>query len=440
MNEVVNVLGLPRMPRGGLSFYIVFKHFLDHAKDINYFLPAFIIIILIVFQYLLKRYPRIPWHSIVFILAMPIGYFMKPILKSGRNLQTILGVYWPNTPALIKDIQESIRNPLDSSVINTLIIFDPYFIINMVAMAVLTYIECIMTIELVKVLYNKKTNRGWELVGVGVSNVLMGVFGLTPCSLPTLRNTLVYSLNATSSVFCLLAAFFAVLFGWLIYPLAHQVPMLVSSIFNLSLGLSMIDFDILYFYFKYNRKYAWVFVAVILGGFALHIIFSLLLSWILFFAYYFSQVPKDNFTLGVFKEVSKRFEEYNEAIEERYKEDETSANLLKGGNRQNQLLEQIERRGVIYQLKGRFNFIYYHAHVQNIMNLNKEIVLLDFYPVWDNDLEFIRSYGEMIEQLKKNRINFYITGIPKEIVGDNRLLRKTWIEVMDEEDRILYTK
>ena len=32
----------------------------------------------------------------------------------------------------------------------------------------------------------------------------------------------------------------------------------------------------------------------------------------------------------------------------------------------------------------------------------------------------------------------YVTGIPKEIVGDNKLLRGTWIELLDEEDRLIY--
>ena len=201
---------------------------------------------------------------------------------------------------------------------------------NIVTLSFITLIESSIALKLVKVMHNRSGKTKVELLSIGATNIISGLFGLLPASIPVSRNILVHHLGTTSSVYSLIAAVLTVVFVWLIPSVLDRVPMLLVTVFNVSLGLLMLDLEVVYSYWRYNKRYFFIFLAIILMSLFIHIIFSMIVSWIIFFTAYFSKVSDETFTLGVVSEFRHRVEDFNALVAGSFGEDENTRRLLQG--------------------------------------------------------------------------------------------------------------
>lgn len=415
--------------------------FNDHR--LQYEIPLFSLGLIIVFHTLVVLKPKWPFHSVFFFLMLIFGLIFNKWLNSFTK-NTILEADWPNNLILQSSLNSIIKKNFISSLLNSLVVFEPYFMINMVSLAVLTIIECTITIKLTGDMTGQRINKEKELISVAITNILGGILGWVPVSIPVCTNILVVKLGTNSKVYMVLAAVFLVLVVWLLPMVFANVPMILVSVFNVSLGLMMFNPDLIYYYWKFNKKALLGIIGIMVISFFVHIVFSILIAWVVFFGIYLNRVPNKSFILMDLKDFAESFCNV-EIVEDMLQlihvdspvKSEISTSL-------NDLVNQVVTTGFVYQLQGRFNFIFFECHLQNFeqlfrMTKRKGPVVVDFSNVWDYDREFMREYQKLIDELMIITNRLYVSGIPIEVVGENNLEKGTWIEQLDEENRLLFT-
>jgi MFS superfamily sulfate permease-like transporter len=438
MNELIGIMGIPNSARMGVNLGAVISFFWKNASEINFIIPGVVLTGSVLFHYLVVRFPKIPWHSMLFIASIPIAYVWREFFKSFPK-GTLMYMSWPRDPNFPSHILSTEQKTAMKGIFKLSVLAQSEFILSVFTLGLMTLMESGMIMEGLRNWNNIAVKKSRELLGLGITNIICGLLGLPPCSLSMCRTMLMHQLGANSPVYNLLGAIFLVLFLWVLFPLTVYVPMITISFFNISIGLLLIDLDTIWFYWRYNRRFALVALAMILASFVLHIIFGLLITWLVFFGVYLSRIPNESFRIAIYRDIKERILQFAHESSSKYADDENSVNLLKGGSRLNQILSEIEKNGIVYQLHGRFNFAYFTSHVENILQLKKEVVLIDMSEIFWYDIEFMSKYRDMFEALSLTRSRIYVTGIPKAMVGDNQLWRNTWIENMDEQERILYT-
>ena len=416
--------------------------FIRNKRTLDYEIPCLSLGLILIFHSLVIFRRKWPFHTIFFVVLLIFGYIFDKWLSSFTK-NTIFEANWPNNIVLSKILNTAVHKKFLGSLFKSVIVFEPYFIINIATLAILTIIESGIALKLTADMSGTKVNKRRELISVAVTNIIAGIFGLVPVSIPVCSNILVYKLGTTSKVYNLLAAVFLVLMVWVLPFVFSYIPMILVSVFNFSMGLMMFDPDIIYYYWKYNRKHSLALFAIMGLSFFVHIVFGILIAWVVFFSIYLNRLPNKSFSLISAKEFGSRFtvNEIGTDILKLMHVDAAIENSLSTSMKD--ILKQISQTGIVYELQGRFNFIYYSCHIQNITYLlqlkrSDGPVVIDFDKVWDFDREFIRDYKKFIEEVQMITPRLYVSGIPVEAVGEHALEQDTWIEQFDEENRILF--
>ena len=261
---------------------------------------------------------------------------------------SILNSNWPERRDIDIISKNKAKTILFQSFINRYIVYEPYFWMNIISLSFITLIESSIALKLVKVMHNRSVKTKTELSSLAATNIISGIFGLVPASIPVSGNILVHHLGTTSPVYSLIAALLTIVFVWIIPSVLDRVPMLLTTVFNVSLGLLMIDLDVVYSYWRYNKRYFIIFLTIILMSLFIHIIFSMIVSWIIFFTAYFSKVSDETFTLGVVSEFRNRVEDFNSLLAGSFREDENTRRLLHGNYKLKQVLDKVEASGAVY--------------------------------------------------------------------------------------------
>lgn len=358
---------------------------------------------------------------------------------------------WPNDMHLQSALNNSLNHQILRHLLKSSIVFEAYFVINLVTLSILTVIESCITIRLTDDILIQRTNRVKELTSIAVTNIVCGLFGLPPVSLPVSMNIMVIKLKASTQVYNLMAAGFLLVSVWILPWLFAYVPMILVTVFNISLGLMMFDIAVIKHYFRHNHAYILPLLLIIVASFFIHIVFSMLIAWVAFFTLYLSGAPKESFRIvkrTEFKESFKMtfyrsFLNLVPSIKEADKQVSSSAEVKYDANTES-LIKLIYERGIIYQLRGRFNFTFFGCHVENInqlkiMHKTEGPVVIDFSEVWNADRDFIEYYDNFLEELRMNTRDLYIIGVPEKFVVENCLGSITWIDQFNEEGRFLYS-
>lgn len=446
-NELLNIFGIYRSQKQGLTFYDTLQQFYNNMNQIGYMIALIAFGSLIVFQTLFMLKPKWPWHSLFFLLAIFAGFILDGWFNSFKK-NSILQADWPNNIKIQSSLNTALTKHNFKVLLNTNPVLEVYFIINVMAMSILTVIESSIAIRMTEDLGGETTDKDTELAGVAATNIICGIFGLPPVSIPVCTNILMRKLGVTSQAYTLSAGIFLILSVWILPFIFNYAPMLIVTVFNISLGMSMFDMNTIMYYWKYNRNYFYVILVIIAFSFFVHIVFSMLLSWINFFALYLNIVKKESFSLIKGKDFvdSIRSSSFLSGILSMIPGVTSDESLKKSEypRKISTLLDDIEIKGIVYQLRGRFNFIYYNCHLQNLTQLFDRMkesdvpIVIDFSDIWNSDREFIRHYQKFLHETLYITRRIYIYGIPKDAVEDNALERQTWIGQFDEEDRIIY--
>ena len=284
----------------------------------------------------------------------------------------------------------------------------------------------------------KRSQKRLEIVGLGLANLVAGVFGILPLSLPIGRNLLALKAGATERYYLVLSCFLTVVFGFLIWPLMEYLPMITVSIFNAALGMQLLDPEVFGNYWKFSPKYASIFSLILLCCFFVDVTFCMVFAWGFFMVVYMQGKDEENFF-----EILDGEKFYREVLEfdKNWKEKEMGDEEGEGLVKDKELgmnLARVKARGVVYVLKGKFSFMFWKNHMTNLKYIGKEVVVLDFRDVIEDDGEFLQEYCRLAMKVMEEGFEIWVSGIPKERVTGDLFFDGTWVQEMNEQGRILY--
>jgi len=444
-NETSRVLGLPTNPIGRLDIVTISIHVWQHFDKIHLATISLFAVSTLLLFLGLKFRPALPWHVICFLVLFLIGYFTT---VKGLKM-TLIGEDWGATARFHNDFVKLFNDPVRSRFTKLDIARDPGFLINCVALAFITLVEAASLSKLVESHLKMRPDRKSEYLGIGITNMLGGTLGLLPVSLPISRNLLTLRAGANSFLHPVFCALLTVLFGYFLWTYMRYLPVVIVSVFNVSLAFFLLEINKIRFYWKNNKKYASVFTLIVLLSLFTNVVVAMIAGWIVFLIIYNQVNSEYSYSLGDIHKVKElvKLHEYSQEIlrevpkeipEEENLNREDLRRLVSSENRVVDVLDRIEKDGAVYELTGRMSFLFDKTHILNIRNLDKDVVLLSFQKIWRDDQEFMLDYRTFIEELSREPIVLYITGIPYKQVLEDPFLKDTWVSKMVHEGLLLF--
>ena len=172
------------------------------------------------------------------------------------------------------------------------------FFLNCLFLAVITMIESAATIRLAMFLTKQKFRASVELYSIGVTNILAGFLGLLPVCFPITRNIMSLGCGARSRAYCLYCLILAIIFTWIFWGVFMALPVILKSVFSISIGISLIDIKLLRNHFKNHMMYSIMSVAFILLTFFVELSFSIFFCYVIFFALYARSGSSHGYSVG----------------------------------------------------------------------------------------------------------------------------------------------
>lgn len=108
-------------------------------------------------------------------------------------------------------------------------------------------------------------------------------------------------------------------------------------------------------------------------------------------------------------------------------------------NNYQHLIDNFDSDGVILILEGRFNFIYYKNLLGSLECFNKKTVIIDFSQILYFEVDYLSEYENFTRKLQKLDYDLYVTGLPKErIIKDLLMKDVNWIQCLFKNRKILF--
>lgn len=445
VTEISHALGLMTITSGKYDIVSVTSHISGKFKDINIGIFLLFGLSAISLMILLKWKPKFPWHLMFFLLFFILGILNNSTI--GIVDMKLLGEDWGASAHFHDHFVKLFSEPLHFKFGILDALREPGFVINSCALAFVTMVESTMLIQLAgfhsKVYPEQKT----EFLGVAIANIVSGFFGLLPLSLPIGTNLLGIQAGARNFMYPLFCIAIHALLAYVVWSYMRDLPVIIVSIFTVALAAYLIQLPKIISYWKYSRKYSMVFFLILLLSLFLNVFIAMLLGFAVFLILYLRVPNVDNYGLGDIDHIISKSEIFNlnhkELVVSRPVsvfglEDEEHLVLRLTHNKTRERLELVATKGVVYQLRGRFNFSHYKTHIANIRYLDKNPVLLDFSRIFKDDCEYVLQYGKLIKALGKEPLSFYVTGIPYDRICNDNLLKDTWIDTLRKDDLFIF--
>lgn len=285
-NELSHGFGLKTTAQGTTSLYHIINHIFLHQNEVKVYVFLTFILGTIILSWLLITKPKYPWHAVFFIVCAVVGF----IFQKTEAKEHLLGAAWnSNSKNLKADLKKLLSDRKTRPFYgfgNPEVLSDPYFLIYCLMLSIVTLLECSVTMKLSESILQIRGKKRLEILGVGFCNILAGILGILPFSLPIGRNLLALRSGASNRTYLLLTALFTFFFGWVVWSYMQFLPIICISIFNASLGILLIDAEFFMQYWIYCPKYALVFTAIVICCFFTDLVICMIFAWILFFVMY----------------------------------------------------------------------------------------------------------------------------------------------------------
>lgn len=449
-HEITHSLGLPPNPQGNRDLITVGRHVVNHYREVNVFVMLMFAVSTLALVLLMKWRPRYPWHVGFFVL-----FFAAGILNASKlNIldHKLLGEDWGVDGHFHDHFIKYIQKKLQFKFTMARILTEPGFIINSAALAIVTLLETSVLMQLVEFHFKVHPDYKVEYLGVGISNIISGLFGLLPLSLPISKNLLGIKAGAQDFTYPLMSMVILIIFSYFLWSYMRFLPVLLVAVYNVSLSLYLIELPRIISYWRYSKRYAAIFTGMVVVSLFINVFIAALLALAAFLIMYLRTVPDiDSFGSGDIDKIREQAEIFRTKHEAnpQFALNYRRSSLLGLSSEEDQLLIpppialikealiKISTDGIVYQLRGRFGFLHYKTHLANIRHFGKSPVLLDFSKVIDYDSEFIVQYGKLIKAVK-TEMSLYVVGIPFERVVNDKMMADTWIEKLFKDNQLVF--
>lgn len=384
-----------------------------------------------------KYLPKIPWHMIYFVIALAMSIFLPKgslryttigaELDKDSNLETylkqIIHLHWYNSGLL------NLKQPASIQ-----------FYLNCLFMATMIIIECSAVCKISMFLTKQRHRSSAELYSVGVSNLLAGLIGILPLSLPLTRNILTLACGARTKTYTLFCLIITLILTWAFWKVFLGIPAIFKSIISTSVGLCLIDLKMLQNYIRTHRMFGFLVAVFITITLFIEITYCIIFFYVIFFAYYVQKNSNYGYSLGNFDELANKVEIFNMKFKD---EQQNQLSLQEYFQSYSDLSERLRTRlkdhFLVYQFRGIFSYLFENEHLANIKITKKYVIVLDFRYVLEHDMEMLSEYLPILNRIiKSSKMELFVTGIPKHLVEESDAIRDTWVGTLQENNRLIY--
>ena len=470
ISELPRAFGLPSDPIRESRSSGVLAYLMQEREHISWLSFSIFATFVVIFSVVSSKAPKYYWQALFLVAFLIGGYFLSPVANpaslrqagaTNPSRRTLLGDDW----GVFRNFQNKFQKIENFAGIPHqpiwMLVMEPAFLINCGALAFMTLVEATSLAKLVDFSLKTTSDKKKEMLGLGLSNILAGVLGFFPVSLPVGRNLVVIQAGANSPIFGVIAAILTVLVTYFLWGFFQHLPMLAVSIVSATLAVTLLDIKTLLNYWKYSPAYAAITTGMAVGAIFVNHFLSMLLAWCLFLVMYSRADDIDNYGPGDIEFIvqeARIFECVNQHLFKRgslHGEERESTmvasvgvplseslvdrqNLVGWNSHTHDILQKVATEGAIYELRGRFNFLHSKTHLANIRRYHKAAILVDFRKVFEEDIEFVLEYQYFISSLAQEPFAFYVTGIPYHRVHEDLMLKGTWIEKLNRDNQIIF--
>ena len=460
ISEIVHAFGIRSHPRN-IRLYDSIRylfHNQEHPRVTEFF---FFVVISALLFLLVRKVRNLPWFMMVSLLALTLGFIFNP--SDMMNLAVPFRGY----PELKSALTARLNHLFNITAFFKKTLSGEFFM-HLIFFTGAVFLESVTSMRIARSLTDRESDKNLELLALSVTNLVLGLFGLLPVSIPVARNILAYKAGGNNKIYFLFSAFLLFTLSFLIWPVMNHFPQIVVASFNTCLGMMMIDVKSLISLVSHSPSLIMPITVLILGSMVIDIVAAFGVALIIFYVAYFNIGGFEYFrveNIEIFFDdiirAHKKLRMQDSSIlfdnEERVQlnaipKGVSQVEIDEHGEEQIELIkDNFKDDGVVYTLTGTFNFFNYQIHFNNLRYFNNQIhlnnfryfnksnVLLNFKEILGHDLDFLPEYKNLIELLDESGYEVYIAGFKKQDILHNVLYRKVrWLLHKNAVGRVLF--
>lgn len=358
----------------GLKDLPVHKHFLQNVmesfKHVGQFDVGAVILFLVstgvIFTFS-KLIPKIPGP----IIVAPIGIFLGYLCENGfitMHFQT-LHTRFGETGSKIYQMPDFIMHYIDINLLKTAF-----------AVAVIAILETLISAKIADNMTNTKSNQRKEMMGLGLANIVSGVFGGIPATAALARTTLNIKSGAnhktSAAISCVLISVISLTF----LPYFKYLPLAVIASILVYVSIQMVNAGHFVHIYKHDKK-AFALSFVVAGVTLVEDpIFGILIGAIIALLILVNHLSRAKCEIIINR--GKKMVARLQTI--KFNEIETHFGDV-----------------VVYRFAGQMNYINAQAHIENLSKVNgAHTVILNFRNLFYIDFDGIDALEEIINTYK----------------------------------------
>ena len=380
------VIGLNQLNSAlGLQVSIIHKEFFENLlesfhniKTISWGTTIIFILFLIGLFIFAFLFPKLPGAIILTPIGILLGYLS--LNKYIPLILTTLGEKYPSMSAkLFTKWKFSSSDKLFSTSLTV---------------AVVSIIETMLSAKIADGMTKTKHDKEKEMLGLFLANLFSGLFGGIPATSALARTALNVKTGATNKISAVISSFSIIIISFLLLPFFKYIPMAVIASILVFVALRMVEIH--HYINMYKNDFTSLVLALLVAGVTVYFdpIYGILFGASISLLVFMNKLSEGQFETTIYKSEFEKLD-HEEEIE----------------------INEEDENTIVYTIKGQL----VHFNSQNHLHRIEELVkgtknfIFRFRELYFIDLDGSQVLGEILELLKKNNIDIYITGISPNI-------------------------
>lgn len=291
--------------------------------------------------------------------------------------------------------------------------FSPSYIIPALAIAVVALLETMLSAKVADVVTQTKHNASREVFGLGLANVVTGLFGGIPATAALARTSLNIKSGCTNRMSAVLSSIGIILISFLLISTFRFIPLAVISAILVYVAVGMVETEHIMSMFHLDRRSFWVAILVATVTIYEDPIVGILLGAVIAMILFMEKLSK-----GAYEIV-----------------DPTT--LLQTGGAE--APSQREPDVLIYAIKGPLAYINAQSYVTFFQEklAPYRAVILKLKDLSYIDLDGTQALSEMIDLAQRQGKQVYVVGIKEPFVA--MIHESSKVNELQEQKRVLKT-
>jgi SulP family sulfate permease len=415
---------------------------LKHLNQMN--MQAFIIFLIFftALFFLIKYFPIIPWHAFAAFFGILVGY------SNYYNVETLMSKFG-----------EIKLNFYDFSYTKIPLTFllSPTVWVDAVPIAFITILETLISAKIADGLTHTTFIKRRELRGLGIANIVSGIFGGIPITAALARTTLNIKSGGTDRLSAVINGVVLFLIAFICIPFFKFLPLCVASAQVSMVAVRMINFEEIKVLYERDRSNFYILISTagicIITDPTVGIIFGMLIYLINFSENLISpwaEIITTHETKAEIEEAILNKSMITTCITE---ETKTAGKIIHG----NYLVENLnlfvsdlpkeEGDYILYRVIGIVNFMNVKEHTEKLRRFamtDNVTVVVSFRYLHFIDLEAMHAIKHLLEVIANERNNstkplrnhIIVTGLNKENI--KRFQDREWITDMHKHNMLIF--